>query len=96
MDNREKSLLALKSLLASMDKEKLNEIVSEIDQLNFEGPTIDQYFKDFESQYDGTSLFEKDDWPVCEIDLRAVTFHPLLEINIPKEIDPEFQIGVFY
>lgn len=51
LTTEEQSLKALDKLLDSLSKEELQDIVNKIEKIEFEGPTIEEYFARFETHY---------------------------------------------
>jgi len=44
MDNKERSLELLNKFLSENSHEYIQSLIDEVDQMNFEGPTIEEYF----------------------------------------------------
>ena len=51
MEHITKSLSAINRAFATLGKERITTIVNEIDSLEIKGPTVQEYFCDFESHF---------------------------------------------
>ncbi len=100
METTDKSLLALSQIFNSIDAKEIDSIINSIDKMAFEGPTLNEYFVQFQDHFAKLLPIDEYDFTHQKI-CSPMIMRPQEPINkeyfnIDKENIPEFINSGFF
>ena len=66
--NWDKIMAGIEEILQNISEEDLKRILKEVKSMNIEGKTFEEYLKDFESEYNISTLKKSDDGVFIDIE----------------------------